>query len=282
MKSVVITGVSTGIGRSMVGCFIRAGYTVFGNIRNPEIGQQLLQEYGSTFVPLVFDVTDEQAIQQAANLVAEKLQGHTLNLLINNAGIVVNGPLLTVSSMEFSRQLDVNLMGPWLMAKAFASLLGTDRRLKGGPGRIINIGSISGVFSIPFMGPYNASKYGLEAFNDTLRRELRPYGIAVSIVAPGPVQTPIMDKAINRTTIIAADYEVPWSIYAKISAETRAIAMSPDRISECVLKVVNQRSPRTRTIVVPKGFGPFMLFRVLPALPARIADMLIGKMFKLA
>ena len=115
--------------------------------------------------------------------------------LVNNAGIAVAGPLLEASADDFRQQLEVNLIAPMTVIKAFAPLLGTDRARTGPPGRIVNISSVGGRFAAPFVGLYAASKHGLEGLSQSLRRELMLFGIDVIIVAPGSVATPIWDKA---------------------------------------------------------------------------------------
>src|SRR5512138_3536081 len=195
MKSVVVTGVSTGIGWGIAKVLLQHGFRVFGSVRKTQDADRLSKEFGQTFVPLLFDVTDEAAVQAAARQVSEQLEGETLFGLVNNAGIAVPGPLMHLPTDDFRHQLEVNLVSVLIVTKAFLPLLGADRSLRGEPGRIVNISSTSGKHGFPFVGAYVTSKHGLEGFSETLRRELMFYGIDVIIVAPGAIATPIWDKA---------------------------------------------------------------------------------------
>jgi NAD(P)-dependent dehydrogenase (short-subunit alcohol dehydrogenase family) len=146
-------------------------------------------------VPLVFDVTDEDAVGSAAARVGDALAGEKLFGLVNNAGVAVAGPLLELPLNDFRQQIDINLIGVVITTKAFGPLLGTDPALKGRPGRIVNISSVGGKNAVPFLSPYAASKFAIEGLSESLRRELMPFGIDVIVVAPGAVATAIWAKA---------------------------------------------------------------------------------------
>ena len=190
MKSVVVTGVSTGIGHAAAKVLAQKGFHVFGSVRKEADAERLKKELGDRFTPLIFDVTDEAAIRRAAEEVRAALKGETLAGLVNNAGIAVSGPLIEVDPDDFRKQMDVNVTGPFLVTQAFAPLLGTDKSLKGEPGRIVNISSVGGIRAMPFIGPYAASKFAIEGFSEALRRELMLFGIRVVVIGPGPVKTP--------------------------------------------------------------------------------------------
>jgi NAD(P)-dependent dehydrogenase (short-subunit alcohol dehydrogenase family) len=168
---------------------------VFGSVRRAEDGERVKAELGEHFEALLFDVTDSDAICAAAQQVRDILDGRTLAGLVNNAGIAVSGPLLELPVADFRHQLEVNLVGPMQVTRAFAPLLGTDPGLRGDPGRIVNISSVAGIRAMPFLGPYAASKFGLEGYSEALRREMLLYGIDVIVIGPGPVKTAIWDKA---------------------------------------------------------------------------------------
>ncbi|WP_246275547.1 SDR family NAD(P)-dependent oxidoreductase, partial [Brasilonema bromeliae] len=181
MKSVVVTGVSSGIGWGTAKVLINKGVHVFGSIRKANDAERLSAEFGNAFTPLLFDVTDEGSVRKAANQVRECLNGQTLFGLVNNAGIAMSGLLMYQSVDEYRFQLEVNLVGPFIVTQAFLPWLGADRSLKGAPGRIINMSSVTGKIGLPFLGSYSASKHGLEGFSESLRRELMLYGIDVII-----------------------------------------------------------------------------------------------------
>src|SRR6516164_4233009 len=200
MKNAVITGVSTGIGYASVKVLLTHGFRVFGSVRKKEDATRLQQEFGERYVPLLFDVTDEAAVQAEAAKVAEHLGTSVLDGLVNNAGVEVAGPLSHLSANQFRYQLDVNLVGPFIVTKAFLPLLGADPARKGIPGRIVNISSAGGKIAGPFTGAYSASKFGLEGFSESLRRELMLFGIDVVIIGPGAVVTPIWQKSDTGLT----------------------------------------------------------------------------------
>src|SRR6516164_8618138 len=200
MKQVVITGVSTGIGHASANVLIDRGFRVFGSVRRQEDAHRLQKEFGEKFVPLLFDVTDETAVQLAADKVGRDLGTSTLDGLVNNAGIEVTGPLAYLPVDQFRQQLEVNLIGPLIVTKAFLPLLGSDLARKGRPGRIVNISSTSAKIAGPFTGAYSASKFGLEGFSESLRRELILFGIDVVIIGPGAVVTPIWQKSDTGLT----------------------------------------------------------------------------------
>lgn len=196
MKSVVVTGASTGIGWGCVKVLTGKGFHVFGSVRKQADAARLSMEFGAAFTPLLFDVTDETAVKEGAKIVAARLNGQTLAGLVNNAGIAVSGPLLHIEPSELAFQLEVNVVGQLIVTQAFAPLLGAAPGVKAArPGRICMMSSVGGKVAHPFVGPYSASKFALEGLSESLRRELMIYGVDVILIAPGAVATPIWDKA---------------------------------------------------------------------------------------
>src|ERR1043166_9486463 len=195
MKTVVVTGASTGIGWGSAKVLIKKGFKVFGSVRKEADGERLKKDFGANFTPLLFDITDAAAVKRGAKQVAAALGNETLSGLVNNAGIAVPGPLLFLDIDELLHQLEVNVIGQMIVTQAFAPLLGAGPSRQGKRGRIVMISSVGGRNASPFVGPYNASKFALEGLSEALRRELMIYGIDVIVVAPGAVATPIWDKA---------------------------------------------------------------------------------------
>ncbi len=163
VRSVVVTGASTGIGRGIADVLVKKGFKVFGTLRKQSDADRLQAELGAAFTPLLMDVTDQPAVARAAQQVRVYLGRANLAGLVNNAGIAVGGPLLHLPLTAFRQQLEVNLIAPLLVTQAFADLLGTDRTREGRPGRIVNISSVVGKIGAPIIGAYAASKHGLEA-----------------------------------------------------------------------------------------------------------------------
>lgn len=276
MQSVVVTGVSTGIGWGITKVLIQRGLRVFGSVRKMQDAERLSKEFGELFVPLLFDVTNEAAVQSAAQFVREQLNGETLFGLVNNAGIAAPGPLIHLPTDEFRYQLEVNLVSVLIVTKAFAPLLGVDRSLRGQPGRIVNISSVSGRSAFPFVGAYATSKHGLEGFSETLRRELILYGIDVIIVGPGPIATPIWDKAERADTSVYAntDYVDAAERAKEFMVRNGKNGLPPETVGEVVWRALTARAPRTRYAVV--GRGALQRF-VQQFLPKRLIDRIVAR-----
>ena len=211
-RSVVVTGVSTGIGWGVVKTLTTNGIRVFGSVRKQTDADRLLNEFPKNFTPLIFDVTDECAVRAAAESVRKGLSGQALLGLVNNAGIALPGPVLHQPVKDFRTQIETNLIGAFTVTQAFAPLLGADRTLQGKPGRVVNITSLGGRIGSPFLPGYCAAKHGLEGFSECLRRELMIYGIDVIIIGPGAVKTPIWDKAerMDASPYSGTDYGEPF------------------------------------------------------------------------
>lgn len=274
MQNVVVTGVSTGIGWAILKVLIQHGFRVFGSVRKKEDAERLSKEFGENFIPLFFDVTDEAAVQTAAQQVREQLNGETLFGLVNNAGIAVPAPLIHQSTDDFRHQLEVNLVSVLIVTKAFVPLLGSDRSLRGNPGRIVNISSVGGKSGNPFLGAYAASKHGLEGFSESLRRELMLYGIDVIIVGPGSVATPIWDKAelVDMSSYADTDYMESAEKVRKYMIRNGKKGYPPEKVGETVLHALTTRSPRVR-YAVSRSFN-----RILQSfLPRRMVDRIIAK-----
>src|ERR1051325_2234856 len=275
MKSVVVTGSSTGIGWGIAKVLIAKGFRVFGSVRKAEDGERLRKEFGANFVPLYFDVTDAAAVAKGADQVAGARGGEMLFGLVNNAGIAVAGPLLYLKIDEFRHQIDVNLTGQLIVTQAFAPLLGADRSRKGEPGRIVMISSVGGKNASPFVGPYSASKFGLEGLSESLRRELMLFGIDVIIVAPGSVATPIWDKAekIDFAQYDNTPYMKPLATVRDFMLGLGRKGFPPERLGEAVAVALTTAKPKTRYQVSPQPVLDFLQV----ALPKRLVDRLVAR-----
>lgn len=275
-KIVVVTGVSSGIGFACVDKLINEGYFVFGSVRRAEDASRLSILYGNNFEPLFFDLVDDDAIDAAADIVSTRLGRRTLAGLINNAGAGFPGPLLHISMEHFRQQIAINLTGQLKVIQAFAPLLGaSDEKRIGPPGRIVNMSSLSGRFSYPFLGAYCASKFALEAISDALRRELIVYGVDVVIIQPGIIKTQIYDEIETHGVS-----DIEKTIYAKSANSMRVwalkklqTALPPARVADAVVSALVARSAPTRIIVEKKWFLNYFL---PPILPARLSDWLIA------
>lgn len=276
MKSVVVTGVSTGIGHGATKVLVEKGFHVFGSVRKQADADLLEKEFGDAVTPLLFDVTDEVAIGRGAAEVREALHGNTLFGLINNAGIAVSGPLLEIDPDDFRRQLEVNLVGPFLVTQAFAPLLGVDDSLVGTPGRIINISSVGGIRALPFLGPYAASKFGLEGYSEALRRELLLYGIDVIVIGPGPVKTAIWDKAeeVDLSRYESSPYHPILRKFQATFIEQGRGGYPEERLGQLIHEALTTPRPRVRYAAVKSGLVERLLVRFASR---RMLDRVIGR-----
>jgi NAD(P)-dependent dehydrogenase (short-subunit alcohol dehydrogenase family) len=275
MRSVVVTGVSTGIGWATAKLLLDRGMRVFGSVRQTRDAERLRREFGENFTPLLFDVTDEAAVRQAASEVRDALGGETLAGLVNNAGIVVAGPALELSADEFRRQFEVNVIGPIIVTQAFGPLLGADRALRGPKGRIVMVSSIAGKNGNPLISAYAASKHAVEGLSESLRRELMLFGIDVVIVAPGAVKTPIWAKAeevdisVYRNSPFFPALEKIRSLMLQLGKE----GLPAERIAQVIGEALTAAHPKTRYQIAP---DPILNFAIA-VLPKRMVDRVVAK-----
>lgn len=275
-KSVVITGVSTGIGWGATKVLVKKGFHVFGSVRKAADGERLKAEFGDAFTPLLFDVADEAAVRAAARQVEAALGGATLAGLVNNAGIAVAGPLLHLPVEDFRRQMEINVTGIVTVTQAFAPLLGAGSPARRDPGRIVNISSVAGRTGNPFMAPYSASKFAVEGLSESLRRELLPFGVDVIVVAPGAVATPIWSKAEEQDITPYANtvYAAPLKRLQAYMLGLGAKGLPPARIGNAIHTALTTTRPKVRYTVSPEPFQVFMSERVLSK---RGLDRIVGK-----
>jgi len=273
MKSVVITGASTGIGWAAAKLLLERGFRVFGSVRKQADADRLKGEFGGNFTPLQFDVTDEAAVLTAAREVRSQLNGETLAGLVNNAGIAVAGPVLELAADEFRRQMEVNFIGPIIATQAFGPLLGSDPQLKGPKGRIVMISSVAGKHGNPTGSAYSASKHAIEGLSESLRREMMLFGIDVIIIAPGAVKTPIWDKSPDISSYRNSPY---FPAVEKIRAFTQhlsKIGLPPEKIAEKIFEALTLPNPKVRYQITPDPLRHL----VMSWLPKRTVDKIIAK-----
>jgi short-subunit dehydrogenase len=262
-KNILITGVSTGLGYGATKELIVRGYTIFGSVRKQQDADKLKLEFGEKFIPLIFDVTDEKAIAQAAETVKHKLNGQGLGGLINNSGISVSGPVQYLPIDELRRNFEVNVFGLVQVTQAFLPLLGAQPFHPSAPGRILNISSVAGKMAPPYMSPYVGTKHAVEGISGCLRRELMQFGIEVIIIGPGAVQTAIWDKGsldkYKDTPYIASLAK----FFTKFVTEGKQ-GMPLDVFSKKLADIFETPKPKTRYAIVQGKFANWTLPRLLP------------------
>lgn len=265
MRSIVITGVSSGIGHGAAREFAGHGYRVFGSVRKQEDADRLGAELGPNFTPLLFDVTDREAVFAAAEEVGEALGGSGLSGLVNNAGTAIGGPIMLQPLEEVRAHFEVNVVGLVSVTQAFLPLLGAIRTRTHEPGRILNVGSVGGKIASPFIGAYAGTKHAVEGISDSLRRELLPYGIDVIVIEPGAVRTEIWDKgAAGAERYADTDYAEAISRFGDYAQGLAKNGYSPEQFGRFVREVFEKEKPRTRYAIAPRKFVNFTIPRLLP------------------
>ncbi|MGA8746327.1 MAG: SDR family oxidoreductase [Solirubrobacterales bacterium] len=273
--TVLISGASTGIGRACAEHLDSLGFTVFAGVRKQSDADSLLGAGSGRARPLMLDVTDSESIAAAMRTVDEASPAGLAGLL-NNAGISVGGPLEFVPIDDWRRQLEVNFLGQVALTQAALPAL---RRARG---RIVNMTSIGGRLASPFLGPYNASKYALEAVTDALRLELRQFGIEVAAVEPGAVATPIWEKgrasAEQATTNMPAEalqlYSAGVAAISKFIALGERTGIPPLEVARVVEHALTASRPKPRYVVGRDAKMRLFLTRLLPT---RAMDRLVGR-----
>ena len=271
--TVVVTGASTGIGEACALFLDQKGFKVFAGVRKQADADALKQKASDCLVPLFLDVTDENQIAEAAESVANAVGDIGIVGLINNAGIAVAAPLEFVPLDRLRKQLEINVVGVIAVTQAFLPLL---RQAKG---RIINISSFGGTVSSPILSPYNASKFALEALSDSLRMELKPWGIEVAVIKPAAIKTPIWDKAIESKSELEKTLpQQAIALYGNAidrmmtySEEANQRGASVDVVSKAIFHALTAEKPKTRYILATNR----LIFTLLKLMPDRIRDRVI-------
>lgn len=274
--AVLVTGASTGIGAACVRHLDALGFRVFAGVRKESDSAALKAKSSERLSTVFLDVTDANSIESAKNTIVKAIGDVGLAGLVNNAGISINAPLEFLPIDLLRKQFDVNVTGQIAVTQAFMEMIRT------AGGRIVIIGSTSGRLSIPMGGPYCASKFAMEAIADSLRMELRPWGIEVSLVQPGAIDTPIWEKSLAAGDELLAsmppktmEYYAPLIDKVKNGAKASAKGAVPaQQVADCVAHALTARKPKTRYLVGKDA----RIQMLLTHLPDRWRDSLILRM----
>jgi NAD(P)-dependent dehydrogenase (short-subunit alcohol dehydrogenase family) len=277
MRSVLVTGASTGIGRATALRLDGAGWRVFAGVRREEDAEALRQAGGPNLVALILDITEPEQISAALERVRAEAGGR-LDGLVNNAAVAIPSPLETIPIDEFRRQIEVNLTAQVAVTQALLPALRAAR------GRIVFLSSIGGLQAFPFTGAYHAAKFGIEAVGDVFRQELSPWGIAVSIVEPGSIDTPIWERG-ERTVADIGGAEQREALYGKrIEGYRRSVrelaerGIPPAKVAAAIEHALTARRPRPRYLV---GLDAKLQARLKPLVPTRLFDRIVARMMHL-
>ncbi|MDP9132998.1 MAG: SDR family oxidoreductase [Nitrospirota bacterium] len=277
---VVITGASTGIGAACALALDKLGYRVFAGVRLQADGETLQRQAGPRLMPIRLDVTDEASIAAASHTVTAMIGKDGLAGLINNAGIGVAGPIEALPLADWRRQFEVNLFGLIAVTQTFLPLI------RQGQGRIINMGSLAGRATMPFMAPYAASKHALVAVTNALRLELQPWGIRVALIEPGAIATPIWGKTRKDVD----KWDASWShdlktMYQEGFTRVKEAATAAGEqaqpagiVADAVTHALRSRWPKSRYLL---GSDAAIRGYLTMIFPDRLNDWLITRIVRL-
>jgi NAD(P)-dependent dehydrogenase (short-subunit alcohol dehydrogenase family) len=277
-KSFLITGASSGIGKAAVLLLVQKGHLVFAGVRT----QKAMEEIGqlSTNVhPIHIDVTNRESILSAKSRIEQTIPEKTLHGLVNNAAIAISAPMEFVPIDEVQKQMDVNVTGLIAITQAFLPML------RNGNGRIVNVGSLSGLLTTPFLGPYCASKYAVEAITDAMRMELHSSGIKVSLIEPGSIKTPMWRNSLSMAESIEKkmlpgheSYRKAVNSFREVAIKTGDAGIAPEKVALKIAHALLSSSPKTRYLV---GSDAFIYSVFKKILPDKAFDYLIYKELKM-
>jgi len=272
-RNVVVTGVSSGIGKAVSKTLANDGYRVFGSVRKPADADELQAELGAQFKPLIFDVCDAQSIRSHAETVMEVVGDEGISAVVNNAGLALFGPMELLEDDAFDHIMQVNVAGTRNVTNAFLPHLRRAHTVHGNS-RIVNISSLSGIFNTPMNGAYCVSKHAMESLGEVYRRELLPEGIDVFSIRSGPIKSEIWKKNIDDSAPYAS---TPYAKMAKrtqkILAHGKRTALPAEVIAKLVLDILEGRAKR---LSYHCGTGRLMSQLLSSSLmPRRLADRLV-------
>ncbi len=278
--AVVVTGASTGIGRATALMLDRKGYRVFAGVRKQADAKSLQEEGSDRLTPITIDVTKDRSITAAKNKVQRAVGKDGLVGLVNNAGVGGGGPIEFMPLDDFRDTLEVNLVGQLAVTQAFLPQL---RKAKG---TVVFIASIGGRIASPFLSPYSASKFGIEAIGESLRGELKPWDIDVVVVEPGSIDTAIWGKGADTANDQLKGmppnarrlYGKQLKRFTELLGETASRGIHPDKVAKVVHKAISSDKPKYRYLV---GTDAKVAARLKGNLPERTFAKLAGRQAKL-
>ncbi|MDX2162989.1 MAG: SDR family oxidoreductase [bacterium] len=275
-QTVLVTGAAKGIGRATAVYLAERGMTVFAGVRTAKDGDALRAQ-SPRMHPLILDIANPEHIAAAAETIRTQVGERGLDGLVNNAGIAVAAPLEFVPLDDFRWQIEINLTAQLALTQALLPCLRAARA-----SRIINVTSVGGRIAGRMMGPYHASKFAFEALTDTLRQELRPWGIHAIAIEPGAIATPMWESGTQTAgALIAKMPPQAMTLYGQIIDRMRESAPGnmvtgapPEKVAAVIYKALTHPRPRTRYTV---GTDALIGDRVLRLLPDRLRDSIMAR-----
>ena len=264
--AVLITGASTGIGRATALHLGSRRFRVFAGVRREADGERVASESSGAVSPVILDIADQDSIGAAARDLADAVGDAGLHGLVNNAGVSQPGPMEIIPLDVLREQFEVNVIGQVAVTQAVLPLL---RRARG---RIVNVSSTGGRVASPALGAYAGSKFAIEAISDSLRMELHPWGIDVSVIEPGSIRTEIWrrgletgDSTLERIPAQRRElYDGLLDAVGALARETERRAIAPERVARRIERALTSSRPRTRYVVGADARIQLALARLLP------------------
>ncbi|WP_159888146.1 SDR family NAD(P)-dependent oxidoreductase [Paenibacillus puerhi] len=274
---VVVTGASSGIGRATAKRLAADGFHVLAGVRRQEDASEI---NGKNIEAVIVDITNVDTLKALAERVEHDRLGRPLRAVVNNAGIAVNAPIEMVPLDELRHQIEVGVIGQVAVIQALTPALLTSG------GRVVNIGSLGGKVSMPGFGIYSAAKFAMEAINDSLRREMVPFGLKVIMITPGGVSTGMSEKGITTMERLARlmtpdQHRRHDRLFAAVKAQAETWARSgarPEKAAAVISRAIRERRPSTRYMV---GRDSALLTRLVRFLPDRLLDRMLRSHMKL-
>ncbi len=267
MKTIVITGASSGIGYATAEWFLKANYQVVAIVRNPDSLKKLKEAYTKLNV-IQCDMYDLNQIEAIVTQLS-KINISQIDILVNNAGQAVAGPFAEQNFKEIEQTVQLNVISLMKMTQVLLPYL---IRAKG---RIINISSVSGQNGTPFLAAYCASKHAVEGFSESIRRELNIYGVKVIIIGPGSIKTPIWSKGFSdiKTRYQKSDYAESFDKFIQFADNEARNALPPSDVVENIVHAAESKSPKLRYAPVPSKWKNYYLAK----LPLGLMDKIVIK-----
>lgn len=280
MKTILITGASSGIGWGTLKTLVEQGYRVVATVRQTSDAEHIRQSFPGKGLPLLVDVEDFTAIEKIPEILKSEYQIQSLDGLINNAGIAVAGPFLDQDFKEIEKIIRINLLAVMKITQVLLPLLGAVPK-SNHQGKIINISSISGRGGAPFLSAYAASKHAIEGFSEALRKEMMLFNIPVIVVGPGSIKTPIWSKGFGqiRDRYKHSIYSESFQRFIAIASAEEKNALEVSKVADLILHILNIDNPCFRYAPIPRKW----LNWYIPLLiPKRFYNYLTAKSLKLS
>jgi NAD(P)-dependent dehydrogenase (short-subunit alcohol dehydrogenase family) len=275
MKNIVISGVSSGIGRATAKSLVFQGWRVFGTVRERSQAEALSREWGPSFTPLLVDVRNETAVREAAERVAQAIGGERLQGLVNCAGIETVDALAVVPLADVQNTFDVHVFGMLRMVQAFLPLLGSDEARQGPKGRIVNISSVVGKWGAPFFGTYSSAKHAVEGMTEAMRREFSHVGVDAIVIRPGNTKSGVFEKVRvdHHDYIRGTVWEKPVADFRKLFLDGAVNGWPMARVVAVIEKALTAPRPRAAYVAAAERL---MNYTAPTLSPPRLVDKVLA------